>query len=256
VSVQAIGWIFDHENTTTGTARLVLLSLANHAGSTPNEGGWESWPSIATIAREANVARVRTVQDILSRLERDGLIVRVMNGAPDARLRGNRRPNLYRIVVAGVSQNVIPDDDLGVTRSDARGVALRQVGVSLSDAKDELALISLEPSLEPSEEPRVVFGFDAFWIAYPRRVAKRAAQLAWKKAITRAEPEQIIAGAARFLVDPNRDPTFTPHPASWLNDDRWLDEALPPRRTTTKNAASLDRRVATDRSLPSGRITL
>ena len=44
-----------------------------------------------------------------------------------------------------------------------------------------------------------------------------------------ATPEEILQGATRFASDPNRVPTFTPHPATWLNQGRWSDEPLPPR---------------------------
>ena len=41
--------------------------------------------------------------------------------------------------------------------------------------------------------------------------------------------EEILQGVTRFVSDPNRIPTFTPHPATWLNQGRWSDEPLPPR---------------------------
>jgi hypothetical protein len=266
VSIQAVGFILDH-STASGSARWVLISLANHAR------GWDAWPSVELIAYEAGLTE-RTVQHALAGLERDGHIVRTINGAPDLRIPNGRKPNLYQISDEptrrcfrgcpmcahldddGVLSDATPQDDEGCRATTRRGVVSQRVGVSSDDANRELALISLEPSLEPSTEPRVVVDFDAFWIAYPRRTAKRAAQLAWKKAITRAEPEQIIAGAARYAIDPNRDETFTAHPASWLNDDRWLDEPLPPRTKNAQTAQRRDRLVVTDRSLPSGRITL
>ena len=33
-----------------------------------------------------------------------------------------------------------------------------------------------------------------------------------------------------FASDPNRDETFTPHPSTWLNAERWTDEPLPPKK--------------------------
>lgn len=267
MSVQAIGWVLDHAPTSEGkggiTDRLVLISLANHAGQSPISDAWESWPSVEQIAHEAGLARARTVQDSLARLERQGLVVRVLNGAVESNAAVNRRPNLYRLPLevgrrcrrgcrwcepVGVTRN----DTDGVTRDAARGDASRRAGVTRNDAKRELALLSLEPSLEPSSEPRVDILFDAFWTVYPKRQAKRAAQLAWSKAIARAEPVEIVDGAKRYALDPNRDPAFTMNPATWLNGDCWLDEALPPRRTSAKTAISRD--IAHDRSIPSGRL--
>lgn len=70
MSVQAMSWVFDHSPTTLG-ARLVLLSLANHADS----GGGEIWPAQTTIAQEARLS-VRQVQRCLKELEAGGHIVR------------------------------------------------------------------------------------------------------------------------------------------------------------------------------------
>jgi len=71
--------------------------------------------------------------------------------------------------------------------------------------------------------------FDDFWTVYPRRTEKKAALEAWDKAIKTADPEAVVAGAARYRDDPNRDPTYTVYPATWLNRGRWDDDPHPPR---------------------------
>lgn len=77
-----------------------------------------------------------------------------------------------------------------------------------------------------------VFGFDEFWLTYPRKQAKQAARAAWSKALKRASASAIISGAMRYRDDPNREPEFTAHATSWLNAGRWDDEPLPARRAT------------------------
>lgn len=68
--------------------------------------------------------------------------------------------------------------------------------------------------------------FTDFWLTYPRRVGKRAAELAFTKALKRgAEAEAIVEGAQTYRDDPYRTPEYTAYPATWLNGDRWLDEA-------------------------------
>lgn len=138
MSVQALSWVLDH-SPTKGTDRLVLLSLANHAGKTPVGGAWESWPGVSTIQREANLDRPRTVQDALARLEKAGAIERRINGAPDERIRKDRRPNLYRVLVShGVTADDTPKPE---ERGDAartpvdgeRGDARRRDGVTRGD---------------------------------------------------------------------------------------------------------------------------
>lgn len=68
--------------------------------------------------------------------------------------------------------------------------------------------------------------FDDFWAAYPRRTAKGAARKAWAAMLKRgADPQRVITVAASYA---NRvtgsDPKFIPHPATWLNQERYDDE--------------------------------
>jgi hypothetical protein len=78
-------------------------------------------------------------------------------------------------------------------------------------------------------------GFEEFWQGYPLKVGKGAARRAWAKAITKASPEKIIAAVRRYAVcetarmtaGDNPDFRYTAHPATWLNAERWDDEATP-----------------------------
>lgn len=84
--------------------------------------------------------------------------------------------------------------------------------------------------------------FVDFWSVYPRREAKGEAAKAWAKATTKADPDEIIAAAVRYRDDPNRDPAYTAHPTTWLNQGRWEDDPLPPRgKTATNGHAPVDR---------------
>lgn len=69
--------------------------------------------------------------------------------------------------------------------------------------------------------------FTTFWETYPRRAAKGDARKAFTNAMKKTSAADIIAGAARFRDDPNRQPQFTPHPATWLNRESWNDEPIP-----------------------------
>lgn len=71
--------------------------------------------------------------------------------------------------------------------------------------------------------------FIEFWATYPRRSDKGHARTAWAKAVRKADPETITAGAARFRDDPNREEKYTPLAATWLNGERWEDGPLPER---------------------------
>jgi hypothetical protein len=70
--------------------------------------------------------------------------------------------------------------------------------------------------------------FNQFWAIYPIKIGKEKARKSFYTRIKETDPEVIIRGAQRYLLDPNRTKTFTAYPATWLNGHRWLDEALPP----------------------------
>jgi hypothetical protein len=71
--------------------------------------------------------------------------------------------------------------------------------------------------------------FSDFWIAYPLKTSKPAARRAFVKAVKNNNVELIIQGAKSYRDDPNRDPRFTAHAATWLNNERWNDDPLPDR---------------------------
>ena len=85
--------------------------------------------------------------------------------------------------------------------------------------------------------PDLLEGFDEFWADYPRKVGKDAARRAYAAARRRgAIAAEIVVGLQRTTWNP--DPHFQPHPATWLNDGRWMDEpdapagnVVPMRRT-------------------------
>lgn len=79
---------------------------------------------------------------------------------------------------------------------------------------------------EPSQEIEV--SFDDFWALYPRRVAKKDARRAWDRISPRSHPAILTAlfEWARIWND-RGEPEFIPHPATWLNGERWEDDFPP-----------------------------
>ena len=75
--------------------------------------------------------------------------------------------------------------------------------------------------------------FDDFWAVYPRKVAKQDAKKAWDKLKPSEElTEEIIHGVLRLSTSDQwtrEGGMFIPHPATFLNGQRWNDE-LPQRR--------------------------
>jgi hypothetical protein len=90
------------------------------------------------------------------------------------------------------------------------------------------------PETEESRGEREAKGrrFDAFWSAYPRKVAKDDARKAFEK---RDPDDELLAVMVSALNAQALDPDwqkekgkFVPHPATWLNGARWTDEVGQP----------------------------
>jgi hypothetical protein len=88
-----------------------------------------------------------------------------------------------------------------------------------------------------------VAGFDLFWKAYPRKIAKAEAAKAFDKIAPSVELlDQMIDAIEKqrtceqWVKDGGQ---FIPYPASWLNKARWLDEVAPsePHETPRQRAA-------------------
>lgn len=74
-------------------------------------------------------------------------------------------------------------------------------------------------------------GFDQFWEAYPRKQGKQDARKAWGKLKVDAELLAAILAAIEAQKEghdwKHDDGQFIPHPTTWLNGGRWLDEVRP-----------------------------
>jgi hypothetical protein len=81
-----------------------------------------------------------------------------------------------------------------------------------------------------------------WYLEYPRKESKGVAEKAYAKARKIATAEDLIQGAIRYREDPNREPSFTKLPATWLNAKCWEDGPLPERDSGRRPSTS-DRRL-------------
>lgn len=67
---------------------------------------------------------------------------------------------------------------------------------------------------------------EQFWPLYPRKVGKHAAAKAWAALDPTPEHVEEILKALKAQIDSDTwtEARFIPHPATWLNGKRWLDE--------------------------------
>lgn len=164
-------------------------------------------PSRKTIAEHAHVS-IDTVKRAVSELEEHGFLMREERFSE-----GRRTSNSYHLVLhprrgtdaPGVRSTPAPGE--GGTRAPTGTIAIEN----------------------QSQKNQRTTAFDTFWLTFPRREGKSAAKKKWDALVKTVGADVLIAGAVRYRDDPNRDPAYTCHPATWLNQGRWEDEPLPPR---------------------------
>lgn len=73
--------------------------------------------------------------------------------------------------------------------------------------------------------------FDRFWAIYPRKVAKKAASIAWAKLkpSSAAQALEALENHVRLWQAEGRSSEYIPHAATWLNGARWEDEIEMPK---------------------------
>lgn len=99
---------------------------------------------------------------------------------------------------------------------------------SVQEAKASFTL-SEAASKPPSKNPT----FADFWAGFPKRGddSEMSAARAWTEATKHATPAEIMAGLTRYAADPNLpEPQWRPGAKRWLEEHRWTNGPLPPRR--------------------------
>jgi hypothetical protein len=104
-----------------------------------------------------------------------------------------------------------------------RIIALR--GVSMAPPAGIDAVVALNVAALDRPE---LDGFQEFYDAYPRHIARGTAERAWPAAVRKAGGAKVICDAARAFRRKcaGKDENYIPHPATWLNGARWQDEDL------------------------------
>jgi hypothetical protein len=126
---------------------------------------------------------------------------------------------------AGVGEESFPPyfSSLGQDQPDPPGpVAEDGDGVLISLPRPQDQSRKPEPGSDADPE------FVAFWKAYPRKIGKPRGRKAWRAALKKGhDPAAIITAAQDFRDDPvrrSKSIDWTPYPASWLNDERYVVE--------------------------------
>lgn len=200
--------------------KLLLLALANYA-----DERMQCWPSQRRLAEDTCLTD-RTVRALLTELEDRGFLSRERRERDD----GSRATDRITLHFHGIVPASSDAQISGGAEIISGGVRKQLPG----GAEMVSGLTTFEPSIETPTEPQRAAeppGFAEWWEAYPRKTAKGAARSAYRSALKKAKPEVLLASlaAARF----SQEAKFIPHPATWLNQERWLDEPAGGSHPTT-----------------------
>lgn len=80
-----------------------------------------------------------------------------------------------------------------------------------------------------NKQPQPPDGFEAWYAEYPKKVGKGQARAKYHAACKKISPDKLLEAVKKFAASQvGKDPKFIPHPATWLNGERWADEDPPP----------------------------
>lgn len=264
MSGQATGWVLRHgphpdhldrDGRPYGARARGLRAVLHTVADAANPEGQHAHPGLEAVCRGSLYGRRQAVT-LLGELVAEGwLSVEAEGGgrsnATTYRLSMEPRPLGNSAMAATEAAETVQSAPLNGAMAAAKGCNLApetvQPGLHPNVITNELLNGKAQrASADPAD------GFEEFWQAYPRRVAKANARTAWRAAVKAASPQLIIAGAVRYASDPNlptgTDVQFIPHPATWLRGERWGDPPLP-ARTNGRPAPGPSRLGARDAEL-------
>lgn len=182
----------------TGDRLLVHLALADFAS---DEG--VCWPKQETLARKARCSR-RLVAAMIAEMQATGwLVVEVPGG-------GRGRASRYRLETPHRVHGIPDTDTVHSTRN------------TVHSATETARNTSIENHQEPSSFDT---DFEAFWSAYPRKVAKQHARRAFTSLMRRRDHPSVadLVAAVTAYSTTFSDIRYCAHPATWLRQERWTD---------------------------------
>lgn len=238
-----MAWVYRH-SPASGAAFAVHVALADAANDLHD---YELWMRQHRLAAKARVS-VRSVTDALAWLVEHDLLQLVSSG------KTNGTANRYRLLMPDRPVVYEPKEGTQPLRTPYAATADPGTQPLLTGYAATADITQGEPKhLTQEEHSRAALaaGFDRWYDAYPRKVAKGQARKAWPAAVKKAGGvERLIEAARRYAARPDLDPKFIPHPATWLNGERWEDHH-PPLPNRAKVAG-----VDDDRDAPAGRLDL
>jgi hypothetical protein len=192
-------WVLDAPISSNAVRCYALLQrYANHEN--------RCWPSRTLLAK-----RMRCSTDTVDRAIKELVANKAISLQSRKTDAGNPTSNVYTLHLN--PQGVAAPLRRG-SRKDAEGVAaqMRNESKKKNQSQEELTSSSVDD------------GFTEFWAMYPRKIGKGAARTAYRRALKKTEHPNILTALHLYNLTRPQDPQYIPHPATWLNQERWADE--------------------------------
>jgi len=159
---------------------------------------------------------------LLSELERYGVIRKDESGAHySKRMVDDNALSEKRRVAGALGGNP------NLVKQGVKQTAKQKTPPSSSSSTSTSTSTSFSSSKKKKDMAKSLTQFEPWYLIYPRKIARGAAEKAWIK----INPDEILVAkimeGTRAQVEAGKlvkGSEFTPHPASWLNAGRWTDE--------------------------------
>jgi len=174
------------------SARYIYLYLRTRADSVTGK----TFPSLQTLVNDLKMSK-NTIIEYMPEIEKSGLMVK------------EKIPGRWCVyTILPVPKEVVPKETgttpyIGTTPVPNQGhIQIKNISIT-----DNMVIV------------------EKIYQEYPKKVARGQAIKAIKTALKKVGSETLLEAVKKYAVSVRgKDQKFIPHPATWFNGERWLDE--------------------------------
>lgn len=208
----------------SSTSKILLAVIKDRIGDNGT-----CWPSIRRLAQDVG-CNPDTISKAILQLERYGYM------AVDRP--GIKKVNRYSLPKSVPKNGADDKDDLSQktdrtapeNRTDLEGESVPKNGHTVPEIGTNLSQKPVTNQTKTNNQTKIRSDemFDAFWKAYPKKVAKAKARMVWGKLNIDDKLFSQVMAALKLQRQSDQwakdGGQYIPHPTTWLNGQRWEDE--------------------------------
>ncbi len=187
-------------------SKILLYWLADHHNAETNR----CFPSLTRLSKLCEISK-RSVQNHLQNLKACGLISIEHSYRDD----GQQTSNNYVLNLNEDWVHDMPGEGAEYATPGVQDMPSNNLGSN--NLGSEIVLVR--------NVDQTIKDFETWWKVYPRKVGKFKASPAFAKACHITNFDELLEATKRFAkVCEGQEKQFIPHPATWLNQQRWKDD--------------------------------